>query len=206
MQTVKLKEGAIAEYSDGALFIVETGTLDVQFIFPKKTGDYFLVASQPVTDDGKHSAFLPKDGRAQLNVREGTLHLSVKRYVGGVLTNSYAVEPLTVKSVDDGLELIPQLAAMRAEHNALAFQMEAGKSGIMSACEAIKANADKQFNELKKTLQEAIKGFLAYAYAEYKNDVQLNSNSLGVLAFAQALGLNVDASDVSEIIEKGERL
>ena len=41
--------------------------------------------------------------------------------------------------------------------------------------------------------------FLAFAYAEYQNDLQLNAKSLSFEAFAAALGYSVDEFTPNEI-------
>lgn len=176
MKTIKLKSKGIGRYDDVSPFLLESGELELHVTLPKASGELFLVAEL----NGKALGALPiaKDGTVSLGgLSAGELHAEIKHYLRGELVEAYKVEPLLLKSVDTSLAAMPEIAALTAE------------------CEALRSRSDELAHELtgqkeetKRELNRLCCAFLSFAYAEYKNDVQLNSKELSAEEFAKVLG------------------
>lgn len=196
MRNIVLKRGSVAVYDDGAPFLAELGELSLCFTLPDPNGDYFAVT-------GKKKYAIGKDGHVSIPVEPGELCLAIKRYIGGRLVESYAVEPLEIKSVDGNVTAFPEISVLQKQVVELTKAYEAQAKFL---CE--EETAHRKWQERAKA--EAHRGdiaFLSYAYAEYQNDVQLNEKNLTAEEFIVALGFSLDeftAEEMKEIKTKKE--
>ncbi len=176
MKTIQLKSGRLGRYDDVSPFLVESGALELKIELPKQSGEFFLVSEL----NGKSLGTVPllHGFTAILHPSEaGELKTEVKHYLHGELVETYKIEPLLLKAVDRSLSAMPEIAALTAE------------------CVALRSRSDELLTELKRHKEEAERehnkltsAFLSFAYAEYRNDVQLNARNLSAEEFAAALG------------------
>lgn len=192
MKTITLTRGKISTYDDKTPFLVENGALEVKFVLPSKTGEYYLVTD----NNGKQKTFIPQDGQVSLSVTEGILNATVKRYVNGRMTEQYPIEPLEIRSVNDEVSAFPELSVLqksvddaKASYAEKKDALEEKKKSLDSALQEVKENAEKAVHRLAVA-------FLSFAYAEYKTDIQMNAKDLSAEDFLAAFGFS--ASDFTE--------
>lgn len=192
MKTITLTRGKISTYADKTPFLVENGALEVKFVLPSKTGEYYLVTD----NNGKQKTFIPQDGQVSLSVTEGILNATVKRYVNGRMTEQYPIEPLEIRSVNDEVSAFPELSVLqksvddaKASYAEKKDALEEKKKSLDSALQEVKENAEKAVHRLAVA-------FLSFAYAEYRTDIQMNAKDLSAEDFLAAFGFS--ASDFTE--------
>lgn len=192
MKTITLTRGKISTYDDKTPFLVENGALEVKFVLPSKTGEYYLVTD----NNGKQKTFIPQDGQVSLSVTEGVLSATVKRYVNGRMTEQYPIEPLEIRSVNDEVSAFPELSVLqksvddaKASYAEKKDELEEKEKSLDAALQEVKENAEKAVHRLAVA-------FLSFAYAEYKTDIQMNARDLSAEDFLAAFGFS--ASDFTE--------
>lgn len=188
MRTIKLKSNGLGRYDDVSPFLVESGELELEIKTPALSGEFFFVGEM----NGEVQKAIPvRDGKVTLTfLRAGELRAEVKHYLRGELIESYKVEPLLIKAVDTSLSATPEISLLTGEVKALRERTKA----LQNAREGDNAATKKAFAGLAKA-------FLAFAYAEYENDVQLNARGRSFEEFAEALGLPTDGLSEEEIEE-----
>lgn len=184
MRTVTLQFGEIAKYDNDAPFFVEEGALKLRFVFPHPNGEYFLVS-------GKKRMLIPQNGIVVLPVEVGTLNICVKRYIKAQHRETYAVEPLEVKSVDGEVVAYPELGILQKKVVELIKQLN-------EAQEEMKA-IRRELAEQKKAERARAVSMLAFAYAEYNYDVQLNAHGMTLDEFAARLGYTLTDEETEKI-------
>ena len=192
MKTITLTRGKISTYDDKTPFLVENGALEVKFVLPSKTGEYYLVTD----NNGKQKTFIPQDGQVSLSVTEGVLNATVKRYVNGRMTEQYPIEPLEIRSVNDEVSAFPELSVLqksvddaKASYAEKKDELEEKEKSLDTALQEVKENAEKAVHRLTVA-------FLSFAYAEYRTDIQMNAKDLSAEDFLAAFGFS--ASDFTE--------
>lgn len=183
MRKIKLDRWNISQYDDPSPFILESGTLDLQFTLPDANGEYFVV-------DGKNKVKI-EDGCAKLSVTEGVLSLSVKRYIDGKFTEAFAIEPLEVVSVDGEVTAFPQIGTLQTAAKDLYGKLKAAEEALQTAkeeAELWRKQADSAAHKLALAL-------FSYAYTDYKNNVYINGKDLSAKEFAEVFGYSEEFTD-----------
>lgn len=185
MRNIVLKRGSVAVYDDGAPFLAEFGELSLCFTLPDPNGDYFAVT-------GKKKYAIGKDGHVSIPVEPGELCLAVKRYIGGRLVESYAVEPLEIKSVDGNVTAFPEISVLQKQVVELTKAYEAQREENAKEVEKVR-------QEMKREIRTLVAAFLSFAWAEYEYDVQLNAKNLTAEKFVAMLGYSVTDEEMEKI-------
>lgn len=185
MRNIVLKRGSVAVYDDGAPFLAELGELSLCFTLPDPNGDYFAVT-------GKKKYAIGKDGRVSIPVEPGELCLAVKRYIGGRLVESYAVEPLEIKSVDGNVTAFPEISVLQKQVVELTAELKAQREENAKEVEKVR-------QEMKREIRTLVAAFLSFAWAEYEYDVQLNAKNLTAEKFVAMLGYSVTDEEMEKI-------
>lgn len=185
MRNIVLKRGSVAVYDDGAPFLAELGELSLCFTLPDPNGDYFAVT-------GKKKYAIGKDGHVSIPVEPGGLCLAVKRYIGGRLVESYAVEPLEIKSVDGNVTAFPEISVLQKQVVELTKAYEAQREENAKEVEKVR-------QEMKREIRTLVAAFLSFAWAEYEYDVQLNAKNLTAEKFVAMLGYSVTDEEMEKI-------
>lgn len=185
MRNIVLKRGSVAVYDDGAPFLAEFGELSLCFTLPDPNGDYFAVT-------GKKKYAIGKDGHVSIPVEPGELCLSVKRYIGGRLVESYAVEPLEIKSVDGNVTAFPEISVLQKQVVELTAELKAQREENAKEVEKVR-------QEMKREIRTLVAAFLSFAWAEYEYDVQLNAKNLTAEKFVAMLGYSVTDEEMEKI-------
>lgn len=185
MRNIVLKRGSVAVYDDGAPFLAELGELSLCFTLPDPNGDYFAVT-------GKKKYAIGKDGHVSIPVEPGELCLAVKRYIGGRLVESYAVEPLEIKSVDGNVTAFPEISVLQKQVVELTKACEAQREENAKEVEKVR-------QEMKREIRTLVAAFLSFAWAEYEYDVQLNAKNLTAEKFVAMLGYSVTDEEMEKI-------
>lgn len=185
MRNIVLKRGSVAVYDDGAPFLAEFGELSLCFTLPDPNGDYFAVT-------GKKKYAIGKDGHVSIPVEPGELCLAVKRYIGGRLVESYAVEPLEIKSVDGNVTAFPEISVLQKQVMELTAELKAQREKNAKEVEKVR-------QEMKRELRTLVAAFLSFAWAEYEYDVQLNAKNLTAEKFVAMLGYSVTDEEMEKI-------
>ena len=199
MRTVELKRGSVATYDDGSPFFVEAGTLDIAFKLPDPNGQYFVV-------DGRNKTLIPSDGRVSLSVGIGELRLAVKRYIGGRMVESYAVEPLQVESVDGTVTAFPELSVLQKKavqlEKAMKEETTLRENGQKQTADELK-KANEEVASVKKDAADAVHKlavvFLRYAYTDYRRNVYINTRDVSFDGFLAALGFSKEDFTAEEL-------
>lgn len=185
MRNIVLKRGSVAVYDDGAPFLAELGELSLCFTLPDPNGDYFAVT-------GKKKYAIGKDGRVSIPVEPGELCLAVKRYIGGRLVESYAVEPLEINSVDGSVTAFPEISVLHRQVVELTAELKAQREENAKEVEKVR-------QEMKREIRTLVAAFLSFAWAEYEYDVQLNAKNLTAEKFVAMLGYSVTDEEMEKI-------
>lgn len=185
MRNIVLKRGSVAVYDDGAPFLAELGELSLCFTLPDPNGDYFAVT-------GKKKYAIGKDGHVSIPVETGELCLAVKRYIGGRLVESYAVEPLEIKSVDGNVTAFPEISVLQKQVVELTAELKAQREENAKQVEKVR-------QEMKREIRTLVAAFLSFAWAEYEYDVQLNAKNLTAEKFVAMLGYSVTDEEMEKI-------
>lgn len=190
MRTITLKSNGIGRYDDVSPFLVESSTLELKFNLPNFHGQFFLVTELNGKNGGTKQ--IPKEGTVKLTGLEaGELKAEVKHYLRGELIETYKVEPLLLKAVDTNLSATPEIALLTAEGEIMREEL--------NAIEEWQRRAKEQADEMNKRNHRRDVAFLAFAYAEYQNDLQLNAKSLSFKEFASSLGYPAEEFSPDEI-------
>lgn len=185
MRNIVLKRGSVAVYDDGAPFLAELGELSLCFTLPDPNGDYFAVT-------GKKKYAIGKDGHVSIPVELGELRLAVKRYIGGRLVESYAVEPLEIKSVDGNVTAFPEISTLQKQVVELTAELKAQREENAKEVEKVR-------QEMEREIRTLVAAFLSFAWAEYEYDVQLNAKNLTAEKFVAMLGYSVTDEEMEKI-------
>lgn len=185
MRNIVLKRGSVAIYDDGAPFLAELGELSLCFTLPDPNGDYFAVT-------GRKKYAIGKDGHVSIPVEPGELCLAVKRYIGGRLVESYAVEPLEIKSVDGSVTAFPEISVLQKQVVELTAELKAQREENAKEVEKVR-------QEMKREIRTLVAAFLSFAWAEYEYDVQLNAKNLTAEKFVEMLGYSVTDEEMEKI-------
>ena len=185
MRNIVLKRGSVAVYDDGAPFLAEFGELSLCFTLPDPNGDYFAVT-------GKKKYAIGKDGHVSIPVEPGELCIAVKRYIGGRLVESYAVEPLEIKSVDGNVTAFPEISVLQNQVVELTAELKAQREENAKEVEKVR-------QEMKREIRTLVAAFLSFAWAEYEYDVQLNAKNLTAEKFVAMLGYSVTDEEMEKI-------
>lgn len=190
MRIITIKSHGLGRYDDVSPFLVESGTLELKINLPNFHGEFFLVTELNGKNGGAKQ--IPREGTVTLTGLEaGELHAEVKHYLRGELIETYKVEPLLLKAVDTKLSATPEIALLMAEREILREELE--------AVEKWQEKAVDYADEMNKRNHRRDVAFLAFAYAEYQNDLQLNAKSLSFEDFAAVLGYSVEEFSPDEI-------
>lgn len=190
MRTITIKSHGLGRYDNVSPFLVECGTLELKINLPNFHGEFFFVTELNGKNVGAKQ--IPREGTVTLTGLEaGELHAEVKHYLRGELIETYKVEPLLLKAVDTKLSAMPEIALLTGECKAL-------RKKLTEVEEELEA-ADKWADKVKKHNHRRDVSFLAFAYAEYQSDLQLNAKSLSFEAFAATLGYSVEEFSPDEI-------
>lgn len=200
MRTITIKSNRLGRYDDVSPFLVERGTLELKINLPNRNGEFFLVTELNGKNGGAKQ--IPRGGTVTLTGLEaGELHAEVKHYLHGELIETYKVEPLLLKAVDTNLSATPEIAFLTEEKEKLKNETEELAKRLDSA--------EKNLELILHCQHLRDVAFLAYAWAEYQNDLQLNAKSLTLEAFAETLGFSLTAfteEEIEEIQNQKEKL
>ena len=185
MRNIVLKRGSVAVYDDGTPFLAELGELSLCFTLPDPNGDYFAVT-------GRKKYAIGKDGCVSIPVEPGELCLAIKRYIGGRLVESYAVEPLEIKSVDGNVTAFPEISVLQKQVVELTAELKAQREENAKEVEKVR-------QEMKREIRTLVAAFLSFAWAEYEYDVQLNTKNLTAEKFVAMLGYSVTDEEMEKI-------
>ncbi|MDE6274348.1 MAG: hypothetical protein K2L87_04805 [Clostridiales bacterium] len=189
MRTITITSNQLGRYDDVSPFLMERGELELAFVLPKQSGEFYFV---PIMNDVAGKAiYIPRGGTVTVEITEtGEFKGEVKQYLRGELVEVYHVDALIVKKVDTGFTATPEIVVLREENEALRNELTEFKKQVGGTFAAL------QERERKKDI-----AFLSYAYAEYKSDIQLNSKDLDVTEFLWTLGYSAADFTDEEIIE-----
>ena len=199
MRTITLNAKQIAKFDDDSPFLIESGDLQLKFIFPPQTiGEFFLVwgmAGKKKTS----TVQIPKNGEIALKCKSiGQLEMCVKYYIRGAFVTEYKVDSLIVREVDNSITATPEIAGLR--HKIELFEM-----AVDSLARAVKNTGDNATAADRK-ISAAL---LMYAYAAYRVDFQLNTKNLTLREFIKTLGIEENEfsdEEISEIEKTGGKL
>ena len=183
MRKIKLDRWNISQYDDPSPFILESGTLDLQFTLPDANGEYFVV-------DGTNKIRIT-DGAASIPVAVGTLSLCVKRYIGGRYAEAFAIEPLEVVSVNGEVTAFPQIGTLQTAAKDLYGKLKAAKEALQTA----KEEAEQWRQQAESAAHKLALAFFSYAYTDYKNNVYINGKDLSAKEFAEVFGYSEEFTD-----------
>lgn len=191
MRTITIKSKGLGRYNDVSPFLVENGELKLKIALPNKSGEFFFVCEL----NGKKCGIYPIfNGEVVLaGLLAGELKAEVKHYLRGELVETYRVEPLLLKSVETKLSATPEIAFLTAECK-----------DLRDKSEAVATEAERQADETEKRIRAVELAFLAYAWADYQNNVQLNAKNLSLADFAAALGYRLTEEEFEQINGKKE--
>ena len=190
MRTITIKSKGLGRFDDGSPFLVESGTLELKIVLPKVSGEFFFVGE--LNGKGGPVILIPKDGTIALGVLEsGELRSEVKHYQRGTLIETYKVEPLLLKAVDTSLSAMPEIAFLTGECAELREKLELAEESLVAAAE--------REEEAKNRDHARDLAFVAYAWADYQNNLQLNAKTLPLEKFAVALGYDLEEFSEEEI-------
>lgn len=192
MKTITINQNGLGRYDDVSPFLVEKGSLDLSFSLPRQSGDFYFAAE--LNGKSLGARLIPLDGKVSIKELEsGDLTAKVHHYLRGTLIRTYKVEPLLLKRVEETLEGTPEIIALRAKDS----YFEAKIAWLEERLHTAHERAEKAEEKLK-TLGRA---FLAFAFAEYEGDVQLNTKGLSFREFMKELGYGLGEFSEEEIAE-----
>ena len=192
MRSITIKSDRVGRYDDVSPFLVERGELELKIELPEKSGEFYF-AFELNGKIGK-PIYIPRGGTIVVGeLSAGELRAEVKHYLRGTLLEVYKVEPLLLKAVESGLSATPEIAFLTVEIEALKKETE-----------TLTKSLTEERENARKAVRELVLSFLAYAYAEYVCDVQLNAKSLSAEEFARALGYELSKEELEEIKNKKE--
>ncbi len=195
MRTVTIKSKGLGRYDDVSPFLVENGTLLLKIVLPNLSGEFFFVTELNGKSGGAVS--VPKGGLMTLtDLEAGELRAEVKHYLRGELIETYKVEPLLLKAAETDLSATPEIAFLTAECETLRKRAEELEKSLTRA----NARADEE----EKRNRAWDLAFLSYAWADYRNNVQLNAKNLSAEEFAAALGYELTEEELEQIKNKKE--
>ena len=192
MKTITLTRGKISTYDDKTPFLVENGALEVKFVLPSKTGEYYLVTD----NNGKQKTFIPQDGQVSLSVTEGALNATVKRYVNGRMTEQYPIEPLEIRSVNDEVSAFPELSILQKSVKETCDAYTQAREALEKKETALDEVVNEAKNAMKDEAHRLAVAFFSFAYTEYLTDIQMNSKDLTPAEFVKVFGY--DSSEFTE--------
>lgn len=180
MRKIKIQENQIGVYDNPNEYLIENGTINLCFDLPSGQGEFYASVESKL--------YKIENGRVTLPVKVGTLELKVLRMIKGEIVNVYRVEPLHIVQGDyslTGTSAFKQLEDKIASDKEDIIQLF---TGGLSA--------------LNGMLEENKIRLLAYLYADYENNVQVNSHNLPLDEFAFLLFGITELSDHDrEVIE-----
>ncbi len=190
MKTITIKHGCMGRYDDVSPFLVDGGALVLHFVLPRVSGEFYFVVWNSFDGGQNQQAIkIPATGDIELSgLRAGELHTEVKHYFRGELIEAFHIEPLIIKDVDRSVRAFPEIEALRE-------QIEGLKETVI---DLEKKNAEA-VQGLQKTVHDLRAAFLAYSWAEYQSDIQLNGKSLSFEEFVVALGYDPEQFTEEEI-------
>lgn len=197
MRKVTLQSNILGRYDDVSPFLMEREELEISFTLPKQSGEFYFL---PIMNEiaGK-AIYIPRGGTVSVKISEtGEFKGEVKHYLRGELIEVYHVESLIVKSVDAGFTATPEITVLRAENESLRKEIQ-----------ELNKSVQEMFTATKEREKKRDIAFLSYAYAEYLNDIQLNSKNLNFNDFLRILGYsmtNFTEYEINEILNKQEEL
>ena len=131
-----------------------------------------------------------------IGLEAGELHAEVKHYLHGELIETYRVEPLLLKAVDTELSATPEIVFLMGECQSLREELKTAEKSLKEAKE--------KEHEASNLVESILEAFLAYAYADYQTNLQLNAKSLSIEQFILTLGFSPEGFSEKEldILEK----
>ena len=191
MRTVTIKSGQMGRFDDDSPFLIDSGELELKFILPPQTaGEYYLVWEMDGEPKGK-PVQLPKSGEVAIPCASvGRLEMCVKYYIRGAFVTEYPVEPLIIRAVHNSVTATPELVELRNR---------------IADLETERESREKAYGELVETVSVALHArdvsFLAFAWADYLYNVQMNAKGLTLEEFLGALGYSAGDFTAGEIKE-----
>ena len=190
MRTVTIKSNGLGRYDDVSPFLVERGELELNIDLPNVQGEFFLVTELNGKNDAAKA--IPREGTVMLTgLAAGELHAAVKHYLRGELLETYKVEPLLLKAADTELSAMPEIALLTEKCEVLRKKTEE----LLESLTQANARADKVENRVKLIFE----AFLAFAWADYETNLQLNTKSLTIEQFLLALGFSAEEFSPNEL-------
>lgn len=195
MRSIKLKSNGLGRYDDVSPFLVTDKKLGLKIELPNFCGEFYFVAELNNTTIRK---LIPADGRVTLDdLSAGELTAEVKHYMRGELIKTYKVEPLLLKEVDGAVSAIPEIELLTGEIALLTRETNA----LRERTEALEKQREEDNDAIECAVGGLVYALLAYSYAEYENDVQLNARGLSIEELAEVLGLSTKGLSEEEIEE-----
>lgn len=192
MRKVLLKKWGISTYDNNAPFILESGLLEIQFTFPVKTGDYYLVSE----NNGKMKTLIGQDGVVSVSVSEGVFAATVKRYLDGRLREQFPLEPLEIRSVEGEVTAFPELSILQKSVKETCDAYTQAREALEKKETALDEVVNEAKNAMKDEAHRLAVAFFSFAYAEYLTDIQMNSKDLTPAEFVKVFGY--DSSEFTE--------
>ena len=203
MRTIKLRVNGLGRYDDVSPFIVTDNELLLKIELPNFNGEFYFVAELNGAQIRKR---ISEDGSVYVGeLSAGELFAEVKHYLHGELIKTYKVEPLLLKEVDGTVHAMPEIELLKDEISALKKELAEVKEWHADSVEA----TEDGFRIVMEMYDEFRAAFLAFAFAEYENDVQLNAHGLSIVELAEALGIDTDGltdEGLEEIKNRKEKL
>lgn len=184
MRTITIK-GKSGRWNDNAPFLLESGALEVTFVLPAFSGEFFATAKQ----NGKKSTpeKISNGSVLTFSTDPGEFSLEVTHYCRGEEVGRYPVEPLLIKAVNDRVSAFPEISDLRARVDALECASKAQKEKLSGIAEGV----PEWLKQADAAIHKRDVSLLAYMWADYKYNVQLNEKNLGLKDFISALGYEI---------------
>ena len=200
MRTITIKSRRLGRYDDVSPFLVESGGLELKINLPNLSGEFFFVYEPIGIKDSPVRGKLPINGDGKItlsNLAAGELRAEVHHYLRGELIEAYKVEPLLLKAVDTKLSAMPEIAFLTAECATLREKTEETTKEL--------TRANERADEAEKRNRARDVAFLSYAWADYRNNLQLNAKNLSLEEFAAVLGYKLTEEEIKQINDKKEK-
>ena len=190
MKTIIIKQGCLGRYDDVSPFLGESGTLALHFVLPRVSGEfYFVVWHSYDGGQNQRTIKIPETGDIELSgLHAGEIDGKVEHYFRGELIDTFPIEPLIIKNVEGSVRAFPEIKALEARAEA-----------VQKTIEERDEKAGKTIEDVYNAIQKLRVAFVAYAWAEYQSDIQLNGKSLSFEKFVIALGYDPEQFSEEEI-------
>lgn len=167
MKTITIKPRMLGRYDDVSPFIIADRALEISVRLPETSGEFFFVSELNGKTE-KHE--IRRDGTITIeNLTAGELHSEVKRYLRGMLIETFRIEPLILTEADSSISATPEILNLRKEITYLKKSLESLSDTCKGIEKIVKDEAIRadEFAKKAKGYAESVSG-LTKALASVK--------------------------------------